>query len=182
MNRDVYIHHILTNQNNKNTPYFISGCTNGKTLASVSGLNKIFLRMLGAGGAKFIGTGDDQRDLYTWYTPSKVKMDTGYYVAPGYNFTMQTVLVNQDKVAHDIWLTMEIEYIKGKAKADTRDLLISSGPCGGKQMSIKANNQGATVTSSGNYIYLEDGHIVYAKGHMHAGKQHHTTSTSDTYD
>jgi hypothetical protein len=120
------------------------------------------------GGSKFIGTGDDQASIYTYYSPQDVKLDTGYYVQPSYSFSMNAALVNEESVKKDIYITMEIEYLKGKVGGDTRDVLLMGGPCT-RPMQVNTSEKIATTTQSGNYFFKEDGTIVFAKGHLHSG-------------
>jgi hypothetical protein len=161
-NKKVYIHHILTNEATKPVNSFLSGCTDSKTDAPPS-------RKVSMGGSKFIGTGDDQASIYTYYTPQDVKLNTGYYVQPSFSFNMNAVLVNEENVKKDIYITMELEYIPGEIDGDTRDVLLMSGPCQ-SPMQVKTSEKEATMTESGNYFFIEDGTIVYAKGHLHAGE------------
>jgi hypothetical protein len=161
-NKKVYIHHILTNEATKPVNPFLTGCTDSKTAAPES-------RMMSMGGSKFIGTGDDQASIYTYYMPQDVKLNTGYYVQPSFSFNMNAVLVNEEDVKKEVYITMELEYIPGKIDGDTRDVLLMSGPCR-SPMQVVTSEKEPTMTQSGNYFFKEDGTIVYAKGHLHAGE------------
>jgi hypothetical protein len=161
-NKKVYIHHILTNEATKPVNSFLSGCTDSTTAAPQS-------RTASMGGSKFIGTGDDQASIYTFYTPQDVQLNTGYYVQTTFSFNMNAVLVNEENVKKDVYITMELEYVPGKIEGDTRDVLLMSGPCR-NPMQVKTSEKETTMTESGNYFFTEAGTIVYAKGHLHAGK------------
>jgi hypothetical protein len=158
--KKVYIHHILTNELTKPSTAFLSGCS-----ATTATPNTEYMSF---GGSKFIGTGDDQASIYTYYTPQDVRLDTGYYVQPSFSFRMNAVLVNEEAAGRDVFVTMELEYLKGKVGGDTRDVLFMGGPCD-KPMLVNTSKKEATITESGNYFFREDGTIIYAKGHLHAG-------------
>ena len=80
---------------------------------------------------------------------------------------MQIDLVSYKKETSKVYVTMEMEYLPGIIGPDTRETLLSVTGCG--VPSIKISESGPTNTTSAKYTFLEDGQILGAKGHLHAG-------------
>jgi len=150
----IYIHHILSFDTTKRQKSFLSSC---------GGLNSA----LGAMGSKFIGTGEDNNNVEVWYTTRDGAHEGGFHVGPSDTFMMQIDLVSYKKEASKVYVTMEMEYLPGIVGPDTRESLLSVTGCG--VPSIKISESGPTNTTSSKYTFLEDGQILGAKGHLHAG-------------
>jgi hypothetical protein len=150
----VYIHHILSFDTSKRQKSFLSGCS------GISGA-------LGALGSKFIGTGEDNNNVEVWYTTRDGAHQGGFHVGASDSFMMQIDLVSYKKEASKAYVTMEMEYLPGVIGPDTRETLLSVTGCG--VGSIKISESGPTNTTSSKYTFTEDGQILGAKGHLHAG-------------
>jgi len=152
--KGVYIHHVVSTDMTKTSKPFVNSC---------SGRSAGF----GALGSKFMGTGDDQANIPVWYTSPDGKHNGGYHLGAADTIVMNIDLVNANTQAKEVYLTVDYEYLPGKVGSDTRDVLLSATGCG--EPSIKISTSGPTNTTSGKYTFVEDGTIVFAKGHLHAG-------------
>ena len=114
-----------------------------------------------------MGTGDDQSNIPVWYTSPDGKHNGGFHLGPKDTIIMNLDLVNSNMAEKEVYLTMEMEYLPGTVGSDTRDTLLSVTGCG--ENIIKISETAPTNTTSGAYTWLEDGIIVFAKGHLHNG-------------
>jgi len=150
----VYIHHILSFDTTKKQKTFLSGCA-GMTSA------------LTAMGSKFVGSGEDNNGQDVWYTTRDGSHQGGFHVGPTDSFSLQIDLVSYQKAASQVYVAMDLEYLPGIVGPDTRESLLSVTGCG--VPSIKISQTGPTNTTSAKYVFSEDGAILGAKGHLHAG-------------
>jgi len=150
-NSGVYIHHILTFDTTKRGGSFLSGC------AGITGML----------GSKFIGSGEDNNNVDVWYTNKRGDHKGGFHVGPSDRFSMNADLVSLNSAASRVYIGFDIEYVKGRVGSDSSETLLTVESCGGQR--INANARGPTTTKSGRYVFKEDGNIVLAKGHLHAG-------------
>lgn len=104
-NNDVYIHHILTFDTTKKQKSFLSGCASGAA---------------GLGGAKFIGSGEDNNNVAVWYTARDGKSNNGFHIGSSDSFMMNIDLVSYHANTKQIYLTMDMEYLPGLQGADAR--------------------------------------------------------------
>jgi len=148
----VYIHHILTFDGTKKGGSFISSCTGG--LAAVT-------------GAKFIGSGEDNNNIPVWYTTKDKTHDGGFHIGPSDTFWMNADLVSLNTGSTQVYMTLELEYLQGKVGSDSQETLLTVETCGGQR--LKTSNTGPTISTSGKYTFKENGKLVLAKGHLHAG-------------
>jgi len=150
-NSGVYIHHILTFDTTKRTPSFLSGCSS-------------ITAML---GSKFIGSGEDNNNVDVWYTNKRADHLGGFHIGSNDRFSMNADLVSLNSATSRVYLGFDIEYLKGQVGSDSSETLLTVESCGGGR--INANARGPTSTRSGRYVFKENGSIVLAKGHLHAG-------------
>jgi hypothetical protein len=140
-----------------------------KQKAFVESCSEGGLSSLGASiGSKFVGTGDDQANIPVWYTTRDGKHGGGFFIGPKDTFMMNADLVNYNAEEKEVFITMELEYLNGQIGSDTRDTLLSVTGCGNPTINIDPT--GPTNTTSGKYTFVEDGKIIFAKGHLHDGK------------
>jgi len=149
---DVYIHHILSFDTTKKSKSFVSGCAAGAA---------------GAVGSKFIGSGEDNNNVPVWYTARDGSHASGFHIGSADSFMMNIDLVSYAPASKQIYLTMDLEYLPGVVGSDARETLLSVTGCG--VSSIKISTTGPTNTTSSKYTFVEDGTILAAKGHLHAG-------------
>lgn len=147
---DVYIHHILTFDTSKPANNFVDGCG--------AGLSGII-------GAKFIGSGEDNNNVDVWYTNREGETKSGFHIGANDNFGMNMDVVSYAPANKQIYLTLELEYLKGIHGLDATQTLLSVA-C---NRQIKIASAGATNTTSGEYKFTQDGTILVAKGHLHTG-------------
>jgi hypothetical protein len=102
-----------------------------------------------------------------WYTTEDGQHQGGFHIGAADAFMLQIDLVNYQKAATKVYVTMNLEYLNGIVGPDTRETLLSVTGCG--VPSIKISDSGPTNTTSAKYTILEDGEILGAKGHLHAG-------------
>ena len=159
----VYIHHILTFDTSKKSKNFVSGCQGG--LAGAVGMM----------GSKFIGSGEDNNNVAVWYTARDGSSPSGFHVGANDNFMANVDLVNY-AAEKKVYLTMELEYMKGKTGMDATETLLSVTGCG--VASIKLSQTGPTNTTSGKYTFTQDGEILGAKGHLHVSIAYFVHETS----
>jgi len=149
----VYIHHILTYDTTKSQKAFVSGCGGG--LAG------------GILGSKFIGSGEDNNNVPVWYTNKDGSHLGGFHIGSNDRFFMNADLVSLNSGSTEVFLTFEIEYLPGIKGSDSRETLLSVDVCGGQRLSPSTSGQ--TISKSMRYSFTENGKIVLAKGHLHAG-------------
>jgi len=151
---DIYIHHILTYDTTKTPNKFTKSCGIEDALA-------------GAMGAKFIGSGSDNNNVDVWYTNREGDPKGGFKVGKADTFRMNADLVSYLTEDKEIYLTMELEYLKGTPSSlgDASETLLSVTECGGP--SIKISSTGPTNTTSKPITFTESGTILGAKGHLH---------------
>lgn len=150
----VYIHHILTFDVTKKSKSFVTGCSGGLAGA---------VSMM---GSKFIGSGEDNNNVAVWYTARDGSSPSGFHIGPNDSFMANVDLVNYS-AQKQVYLTMELEYLKGNTGSDATETLLSVTGCG--VPSIKISSTGPTNTTSGKYTFTQNGEILGAKGHLHAG-------------
>jgi len=155
-NTGVYIHHILTYDTTKKSSAFLGGC------GGLGGGKGISL-----GGSKFIGSGEDNNNVFVWYTNPKGEKINGFHIGPADRFLMNADLVSLNSRPTSIYIAFDIEYVQGLVGSDSRETLLDVSQCGGGR--INANAGRATSTKSGRHTFKESGSIILAKGHLHAG-------------
>jgi len=147
----VYIHHILTFDTTKRGGSFLSGCS------SVTGML----------GSKFLGSGEDNNNVDVWYTNKRGDHLGGFQIGASDRFSINADLVSLNSAASRIYIGFDLEYLKGRVGSDSTETLLTVESCGGGR--INANSRVPTATKSGRYVFKENGSIVLAKGHLHAG-------------
>jgi hypothetical protein len=80
---------------------------------------------------------------------------------------MNVDLVSYAPTTKDIYLTMDLEYMKGKVGQDSQETLLDVSMCGGT--SVRAPSSGPATSKSGTMKFSKSGTILVAKGHLHAG-------------
>jgi hypothetical protein len=150
-NSGVYIHHILTFDTTKRGGSFLSGCSSVTAML----------------GSKFIGSGEDNNNVDVWYTNKRGDHVGGFHIGPSDRFTMNADLVSLNSATSRVYIGFDLEYQKGRLGSDSSETLLTVESCGGGR--INANARGPTSTRSGKYTFKENGSIVLAKGHLHAG-------------
>jgi len=166
----VYNHHLLTTDSTKKTTNFLSACDNAaRQGTSVSAL----------GGTGFVGLGEDSGNGPVLYTARDGSSDAGYWVAPGDNFMANIDLVNYKSTPQTVYITYDLEWTPSKPSVNTKGMLVSVSQCAGK--SIKLSQTGPTNTTSGKFTFLEDGHILAARGHLHDGGHQMDMFINDKY-
>jgi hypothetical protein len=113
--------------------------------------------------------GEDSGDGPVLYTARDGSSKAGYWVAQGDVFMANIVLVNYNKEPKTVYVVYDLETSPEKPPANTKGMLISISQCAGRQ--IKVSTSGPTNTTSGKWTFLEDGHILAARGHLHDGGQ-----------
>jgi len=151
----VYIHHILTFDSTKKGGQWISSCSGG----------------LGGGlammGSKFVGSGEDNNNVPVYYTTKDRSHNGGFHIGPNDSFMMNADLVSLNSQATPTYLLLELEYLPGIVGSDSEETLLTVESCGGQR--IRTSNTGPTQSTSGKYTFKQNGKIVLAKGHLHAG-------------
>jgi len=151
----VYIHHILTYDSTKKGGQWLQSCGGGGGLGG------------GLLGSKFVGSGEDNNNVPVWYTTKDKSHNGGYHIGSSDKFMMNADLVSLNTAATPTYLLLELEYLPGKVGSDSEETLLTVESCGGQR--IKTSNTGPTSSTSGKYTFKENGKIVLAKGHLHAG-------------
>lgn len=149
--KGVYIHHILTFDTTKRSAPFISGC---------GGLTGML-------GSKFVGSGEDNNNVPVWYTKKDGSHSGGFHIGPADSFTMNADLVSLNPGTSQVYLTMDMEYLPGIVGPDTQETLLSVDSCGGQR--LRTSSAGPTNSTSARYTFKQNGSIIVAKGHLHAG-------------
>lgn len=103
-----YIHHFVSSVSGKNVPNPITEC--GR--ATRSGV--------------FIDAGEDSDDTDTVFTSKDGKLDTGFHLASS-SLGIQYDLVNKETVPLNVFINLELEWIKGIKGADSAHALKSVG-------------------------------------------------------
>jgi len=151
-NSGIYIHHILTFDTTKRGGNFINSCTNG----------------LGAiVGSKFVGSGEDNNNVPVYYTTKDKTHNGGFHIGANDAFMMNADLVSMNTNTSQIYMTFDMEYLPGKVGEDASETLLTVEACGGSR--LRTSTSGPTNSTSGKYTFTQNGKIVLAKGHLHAG-------------
>jgi len=151
--KGVYIHHILTFDTTKRSAPFLSSCVGGGALTML--------------GSKFVGSGEDNNNVPVWYTTKDGSHSGGFHIGSSDSFAMNADLVSLNAGSSQVYLTMDMEYLPGKVGHDTQETLLSVETCGGQRLRTSAT--GPTNSTSGKYTFKQNGSIIVAKGHLHAG-------------
>jgi len=140
----------------KKTTNFLSACDSPTRVGtSVSAL----------GGTGFVGLGEDSGNGPVLYTARDGSSDAGYWVEKKDRFMANIDLVNYLPKQQTVYITYDIEATMGKPTVNTKGMLVSVSQCSGK--SIQLSQTGPTNTTSGKFTFLESGHILAARGHLH---------------
>jgi hypothetical protein len=153
----VYIHHVLTFNGGKKPDPLTMSCSNP--------LQETVYQAL---GAKFVGVGEDNNNLDVWYTsPNGSTITGGFHIKNGDLFNVNTDLVSYNPVDREVYLGIEIEYLKGIVGGDSSETLVSTLGCDVNE--IKTSDQGPVETVSTKHTFVNNGAIVLSKGHLHSG-------------
>jgi hypothetical protein len=150
----VYIHHVLTFDASKPAIAITKSCAEDP-------LEKIGAVL----GSKFVGAGEDNNDVLVWYTQPNGGHNGGFHIGPKHNFTVNVDLVNYSKEPAQVYLAVELEYLKGRVGTDSSERLISVIGC--DVPDILTDPKGPITTTSYPHTFQHDGEIILAKGHMH---------------
>jgi hypothetical protein len=123
------------------------------------------------GGTGFVGAGEDSGNGPVLYTARDGSSKAGYWVAPDDQFFANVVLVNYNKEVKTVTVAYDLEWLPEKPTSNSKGMLISISQCHGK--AIKVSTTGPTNTTSGKWTFLEDGHILAARGHLHGKANSH---------
>jgi len=155
----IYIHHILTSDSTKRQANWVSNCGNPNSPpVNIAGL---------LGGTAFVGTGEDSSDGGALYTSEDGTRNTGYHIQAGDIFTGWAEIVNYNKVAKQIYVYYDLEWVPGIVGDDVKTVTLTA-TCGGMP-GIRLSQSGATNTTSGKFSFMEDGAVLGARGHLHDG-------------
>jgi hypothetical protein len=153
----IYIHHILTSDSSKKTTNWVSNCGSPNSPpVNIAGL---------LGGTAFVGTGEDSSDGGALYTTEDGKRNTGYHIQAGDVFSGWAEIVNYNKVAKQIYVYYDLEWVPGIVGDDVKTVTLTA-TCGGSP-GIKLSQNGPTNTTSGKFYFMEDGAVLGARGHLH---------------
>jgi hypothetical protein len=154
----VYIHHVLT----------FNGGKKPDLLTTQSCTNPLQETVYNALGAKFVGVGEDNNNLDVWYTsPGGSAVTGGFHIKTGDVFNVNTDLVSYNPVDREVYLGIEIEYLKGVQGGDSSETLVSTLGC--EVTEIKTSDKGPVETVSTKHTFVNNGAIVLSKGHLHSG-------------
>lgn len=151
----VYIHHVITSDQSKRQSSFTKCLTGG----AASGIED----MLGVG---FVGAGDDNSNAPFMYTTKDGQFQSGFYLAPTDTLSARVALVNYNKVAKQVLLAYDLEFVPGNDGIDVKTSLMSAGLCGGGG-TIKTSKSGATNTTSGDFAFKNNGFLISASKLSH---------------
>jgi len=117
------------------------------------------------GGTGFVGVGEDSANGPVLYTARDGSSNAGYWVAPGDTFIANIDLVNYKSTQQTVYIIYDLEWTPTKPTVNTKGMLVSISQCAGKQ--IKLSQSGPTNSTSGKFSFMEGGHILAARGHLH---------------
>jgi hypothetical protein len=154
----VYEHHVVMVDMAKRTmPFYLCDGQKG------------FLGNFPAVG--FVVSGNDE--AANMFTTPDGTFNSGYLVGPKQMIAMQAELVNYRKEEQKVYVTIDYEYVRGKADApaDSSVSLFSVTGCSfpdyHRDASKKVYNMSSAIVS-----LPMDGFIINAKGHLHDGGDH----------
>jgi hypothetical protein len=154
----IYIHHILSSDTAKKQNPWLSTC--GRPTSPGMSINGI------TGGTGFISAGEDSSDGGVMYTNDDGSQNSGYHIGPKDTFNVWAQIVNYNKVAKDVYITYDLEWVPGIQGDDVKTMLLSVTSCSSM---IKLSESGPTNTTSGKFYFMEDGKVFRARGHLHDG-------------
>jgi hypothetical protein len=130
----------------------------------------------------FAVQGEDNGDAAILYTTTDGKFDSGFYIGANDKFLINSDLVNYNAEAKQVYLTIDFEYVPGKAGLDAFPNLLSVVGC--KFSEPKISTAGPAETMSRKFPILVDGSILWSSkihsgcllrantllgGHLHSG-------------
>jgi hypothetical protein len=149
----VYMHHIITTNQQKRVSPFLSGCNRGQTTP------------FSLPGSGFLGSSEDKRDaIYYFANPNNTVVDSGYKLMKGEKFMSNVMLVNYNKEPKNIYVVYDNEWVTGETLPDTKGILLSISSCG---KPIALSKEGPSHSKTGEWTFLEDGKVISARGHLH---------------
>jgi Stress up-regulated Nod 19 len=154
----VYIHHIvMIDMAKRTTPFYLCEGQKG------------FLGTIPAVG--FVVSGNDEAP--NMFTTPDGNFNSGYLVGSRQMVAMQAELVNYKKEVQKVYVTVDYEYVKGRADspADSSVTLFSVTGCNfpdyHRDATEKVYNMSSAIVS-----LPSDGFIINSKGHLHDGGDH----------
>jgi hypothetical protein len=163
MDHDVYIHHILTFDTDKETEPFVARCPTTTGGSSSGGGLSGLLGGLSASLSftPFLGVGEDNKNTYKLYTPGQGPPTSGYHIGEDDTFLVQSDLVNYGAGPIDVFITLDMEWVDGHIGKDAYSTLLQVQGC--SQTPIKTDPNGPANTTSDRFPILSDGTIVSAR-------------------
>ncbi|KAF1991429.1 hypothetical protein K402DRAFT_125257 [Aulographum hederae CBS 113979] len=159
--KGIYNHHTLTRDTKKLVKPWISRCDTTDPATELA-------KEVKASTAGFLGTGEDNGNDRTFYTSrTDTNFEGGYWIGENDEFMVQLDLVNYNDKPVSVYATMDLEYLPGNIGANAVTRLLSVTGCGKRKIAL--DKTGRTETKSDGFVILEDGDIMYGKGHMHDG-------------
>lgn len=99
--KGVYIHHVITQDTSKKVAPFVTFC-DSKAISTGAGISD---RLMGGLGAGFLGTGDDNKNMQTYYTTPDGKYDAGFHLGTKDSFVANVMTVNYNTSPKQVYLT-----------------------------------------------------------------------------
>jgi hypothetical protein len=150
VSKGVYIHHILTSNNQKKIDPFVSRCD---TEGDVSAIKRP-----GQARAGFVGFSDDNGNEPIMYGTKDGRIEGGYWLSQGDTMGVWADLVNLDKQNKTVYVTYDLEYLPGHVGADSQGSLISVTGCAARKINTPAS--GPANTTSAKFRFFRNGYLV----------------------
>jgi hypothetical protein len=158
----VYLHHMnmaLLGSGMASEPAWVSMCpgngTSGGGIASL--LGKLDLNI---GSGAFAGAAVDE--FVDYFTDTKGKINSGYYIPPKANALMSGEVINYIKSPQQVYLQLDIEWVPGKVGANAMKTPLNVEGCDFTHSAFrKAVGKGKIVSEE--YTVKRDGVVVCAR-------------------
>jgi hypothetical protein len=150
VSKGVYIHHILsTNQQKKVVP-FVSQCDTQGDVQSI--------RKPTSAPAGFVGVSNDNSNEPIAYGTKDGGIEGGYWLSPTESIGVSSNLVNLDKKQKTVYLAYDLEYLPGHVGSDSQGTLLSVTGCAARKINISPT--GPANATSGKFRFFRDGYLV----------------------
>jgi hypothetical protein len=158
VSKGVYIHHILSTNNQKTVAPFVSKCDTTDDVTTI--------KRPAVAKAGFVGVSDDNGNEPLIYGTADGSIEGGYWVSKGDSFGVWADLVNLNSEPKQLYLTYDLEYLEGHVGADSQGSLLSVSGCRARKIATAAS--GPANTTSGKFRFFRDGYLVNGSEYLPA--------------
>ena len=152
INNGVYLHHILVMEPSKKTRTFAPWCPGYLFKMTPQDMNHPVKSIFLSGGVEH---------FTVWYTTPDGAFDSGYHVGAG-PFAMTGEIVNYKPSPQKVYITLDYEWVPGKAGSDAFSTLLTVTGCK-KPVGWLSNKGSQQNVTSESFPILEDGTIINSR-------------------